>query len=186
MKPDLATVTGGTNDVLRQRFEPRAFQDDLESMQKALVDQGAAVLTFTLPDLRPVMPLARILGDRVLVLNDAIRAACARSGAIVCDLAAFPVASDPRLWSDDRLHANSIGHARIADALAYHLALPGADRSWALPLPDPRVTTFADVVGAELAWGRRHLLPWIWRHLQGKSSGDGRGPKRPSLSPVIE
>lgn len=184
MKPDLATVSAGTNDVLRPRFDPRAFGADLELMQKALVDQGAAVLTFTLPDLAPVMPFARILGDRVAILNDAIRAACAKSGAILCDLAKHPVASDPRLWSDDRLHANSVGHARIADALAYHLHLPDSDSSWALPLPDPPAPTFGDVVRAELAWGRRHLLPWVWRHLQGKSSGDGRGPKRPELAPV--
>lgn len=186
MRPDLATVVAGTNDVLRRRFEPRPFGADLEAMQKALVDRGATVLTFTLPDLTPVMPFARILGTRVFILNDVIREACARSGAILCDLAAYPVASDPRLWSDDRLHANSVGHARIADALAYHLGLPDSDRSWALPLPDLRVTTAADVVRAELAWSRNHLLPWIWRHMQGKSSGDGRGPKRPNLSPVFD
>ena len=186
MKPDLSTVVAGTNDALRRRFDPQTFGEDLEAMQKALVDQGATVLTFTLPDLSPVMPFARILGRRVFVLNDAIRTACARSGAILCDLAAYPVASDPRLWSDDRLHANSVGHARIADALAYHLGLPGTDRSWAEPLPDRPAPTFGDVVRAEAAWARRHLLPWLWRHMQGKSSGDGRGPKRPQLSPVSD
>ena len=183
MKPDLATVSGGTNDVLRPRFDPATYRADLEAMYKALVDQGATVLSFTLPDLRPVMPLARILGDRVLVLNDAMREACARTGALVVDLAAYPVAADPRLWSDDRLHANSIGHARVADALAHRLELPGTDQTWAEPLPDPPPPRFGDGIRAELAWTRRHFLPWIWRHLQGKSSGDGRGPKRPQLTP---
>ena len=184
MKPDLATVSAGTNDVLRRRFEPDGFAVDLEAMLSALVQQGATVLIFTLPDLRDVMPVARIMGERVLRLNDAIRECCSRSGAIVCDLAVHPIASDPRLWSDDRLHANSIGHARIADALAYHLGLPGTDDSWAAPLPDRRPPTLADIARAELAWLRIHLLPWIWRHAQGKSSGDGRGPKRPQLMPV--
>lgn len=184
MKPDLATVVAGTNDVLGRRFDPSAFAEDLAAMQRALVAQGAAVLTFTLPDLRPVMPFAHLLGSRVEKLNEAIRGACAASGAILCDVALYPVASDPRLWSDDRLHANSIGHARIADALAYHLGLPGTDESWKEPLPEPLHTTIAGMLRAELAWTRRHLLPWIWRHLQGKSSGDGRGPKRPQLLPV--
>jgi hypothetical protein len=121
----------------------------------------------------------------VAIMNERIRAACANSGAILCDLAAHPVASDPRVWSDDRLHANSIGHARIADALAYHLGLPGTDRSWAEPLPErPQPSAFS-IVRAELAWGRRHLLPWFWRHLQGRSSGDGLSAKRPALLPVI-
>ena len=184
MRPDLATVVAGTNDVLGSRFDARPFRDDLFAMQKALVDQGAAVLTFTLPDLTPVMPFARILGDRVQRLNEAIRDACASSGAILCDLAAYPVASDPRLWSDDRLHANSLGHARIADALAYHLELPGTDRAWAEPLPDRPAPTFMDLVRAEVAWGRNHLLPWIWRHMRGISSGDGKTCKRPELTPL--
>ncbi|HEX8251669.1 MAG TPA: SGNH/GDSL hydrolase family protein [Thermoanaerobaculia bacterium] len=184
MRPDLASVVAGTNDVLGRRFDAHVFGAELFAMQHALVESGATVITFTLPDLTPVMPLARLLGTRVLELNAAIRESCTKSGAILCDLAAYPIASDPRLWSDDRLHANSIGHARIAEALAYHLGLPDTDRSWAEPLPDLPRTTFVDVVRAELAWGRRHLLPWIWRHLHGRSSGDGRGPKRPDLTPV--
>lgn len=181
MKPDLATCVAGTNDVLRRRFHAAVFGADLEAMQRALIDAGAAVLTFTLPDLTPVMPFARVLGTRVARLNDAIRAACARSGAILCDLALHPVASDPRLWSDDRLHANSVGHARIAEALACHLGLPNSDASWSEPLPAPPRTTPADVLRAELAWGRRHLLPWLWRHFCGRSSGDGITAKFPEL-----
>ena len=36
----------------------------------------------------------------------------------------------------------------------------------------------------DLAWGRRHLLPWLIRHARGRSSGDGREPKRPDLQPI--
>jgi lysophospholipase L1-like esterase len=183
MRPDLATVVAGTNDVLRRHFDPIGFGADLEAMQRALVEAGATVLTFTLPDLTPVMPFARVLGRRVFVLNDAIRAACTHSGAILCDFAAHAVASDPRLWADDRLHANSAGHARIAEALAYHLGLPGADPTWSDPLPPLPRATLAGAVGAEVAWLRRHLLPWVWRHMQGKSSGDGLSAKRPRLEP---
>lgn len=181
MKPDLATVSAGTNDLLRARFDEDAFAADVEAMHRALVEAGATVLTFTIPDLSPIMPLARMLRNRSARLNDAVRRVCARSGAILCDLAAYPVASDARLWSDDRLHANSAGHARIADALAYYLGLPGTDLSWAEPLPPMPPPTFADVLRAEAAWGRRHLMPWIWRHLHGRSSGDGISAKRPEL-----
>jgi hypothetical protein len=130
------------------------------------------------------MPFARVLGNRVEIMNERIRAACANSGAILCDLAAYPVASDPRVWSGDRLHANSLGHARIADALAYHLSLPGTDNSWATPLPERPRPTALDLVRAELVWTRCHLLPWIWKHARGRSSGDGVTAKRPSLMPV--
>jgi lysophospholipase L1-like esterase len=184
MKPDLSTVVAGTNDVLSRRFDPRGFGGDLFAIQNALVNQGAAVVTFTLPDLTPVMPFARVLGSRVLRMNDEIREACLRSGAILCDLAAHSVASDPRVWSADRLHANAAGHARIAEALAYSLGLPNTSLAWSEPLPERPKPTIADRVRAELAWGRRYLLPWLWQHLHGRSSGDGREAKRPELLPV--
>ena len=82
-----------------------------------------------------MLPLARPLAGRVRALNDALRSAASSSGAILVDFARHPVGSDPRLWSEDRIHANSAGHARIAAALAWALGLPGTDQSWSQPLP---------------------------------------------------
>ncbi len=184
MRPDLVTLFSGTNDVVRRRFDPDEVGREVETMQRALVERGATVLTFTLPDLTPVMPLARWLAHRVVALNDALRSASARSGAILVDVARHPVASDPRLWSDDRLHANALGHARIAAALAHALGLPGTDDSWAAPLPPAEPPGWSAVVRAEVAWGRRYLVPWIWRSLRGRSSSEGVSAKRPALAPV--
>ena len=181
MRPDLATVFSGTNDVTARRFDVAAVASDVARMQAMLVGAGATVLTFTLPDLTPVMPLARGLAPRVRALNAAIRAACARTGATLLDFAAYPVAGDARLWSDDRLHANAAGHARMAAALAHALGLPGSDTSWQQALPECRPRTTTQRLAAELQWCRRHLLPWLWQHLRGRSSGDGQGPKRPAL-----
>jgi len=184
MKPDIAVVVAGTNDVLRGNFDPRVIEEELYFMQRSLIDAGARVVTLTVPDLTPVMPLARVIRKRVLALDEAIRNACLRSGATVCDLARFPVSSDPRCLSGDRLHANSAGHARIADGLAYSLGLPGSDMRWAEPFPAPPHATFGAMARAEAEWVRRHLLPWIWRHLHGRSSGDGVTAKRPELTRV--
>jgi lysophospholipase L1-like esterase len=184
LRPDLSTVVAGTNDLLRRRFDGESVGAELERMQGSLVAQGATVLTFTLPDLGPVMPFARLLGVRTETLNAVIRRACARTGAILVDLAQHAVTSDPRLWSDDRLHANSLGHARIAEALAWHLSLPGADLSWSAAIPGRQRSTASGMIAAELAWARRHLLPWLWRHARGRSSGDGRSAKRPELLPI--
>lgn len=183
MRPDLATVVAGMNDLMRPSFDAEDIGADVEAMQRAFVEQGAVVLTFTLPDLRPIMPLARLLGDRRERLNDALRRACERSGARIVDLAAYAVGSDPRLWSDDRLHANSEGHARIAEALAYVAGLPGSTTSWMDALPEAPPPQFGDAFRAEVAWARNHFLPWLWRHMRGKSSGDGRAAKRPQLTP---
>ena len=184
LRPDLATLFSGTNDIVAKNFDPAQVAADVETMQSALVAAGATVLTFTLPDLTPVMPLARRIAPRLLALNEALRRASAASGAILVDVALHPVASDPRLWSEDRLHANAAGHARIAAALGHGLELPGSDAGWCDPLPDRPPPTVFERVAAEIRWGRRYLVPWMWRHALGRSSGDGRTAKRPTLESV--
>ena len=184
LRPDLATLFTGTNDVVAREFDLDAVAADVDAMQRALVDAGATVLTFTLPDYARVMPMARRITPRLRDLNRRLRSIAAANGALLVDFEAHPVAGDPRLWSDDRLHANAAGHARIAAALGQALGLPGSDGAWQEPLPPLPPATPLARLGHELAWGRRHFLPWLWRHARGRSSGDGRLPKRPDLSPV--
>lgn len=182
LRPDLATVFCGTNDVTAAGFDAAQVAADIEHMQRALIEGGATVLSFTLPDLTPLMPLARLIAPRIAALNLALARASKNTGAILVDFAAHPVATDPRLWSEDRIHANSAGHARIAEALAQALDLPGSDASWCAPFPSAFAQTRRQWWAAELRWSRRHLLPWLWQGLRGRSSADGRGPKRPELS----
>src|SRR5580765_3042885 len=85
LSPDLVTVFSGTNDVTGWRFDAAAVARDMEEMQRALIAGGATVLTFTLPDLAPVMPLARLIAPRIRVLNDGLRGAAARTGTILLD-----------------------------------------------------------------------------------------------------
>jgi lysophospholipase L1-like esterase len=185
LRPDLATIFSGTNDVVARRFDANAVGAEMEAMQRALIEGGATVLSFTLPDLTPVMPLAWPIAPRIAALNNALRRACQRSGATLVDFAAHQMATDRRLWSEDRLHANAAGHQRIAQALAHALELPGASSAWAAPLPVEGPRSLRDRAAAELTWARRHLFPWIWRHARGRSSGDGLTPKRPELMPLV-
>lgn len=184
MEPDLATVFSGTNDVIARRFDAEAVARDIEAIQRALVAGGATVLTFTLPDLGPVMPIARWLAPRIAALNDGLRRVSAHTGAIVLDFARYPVGSDERLWSEDRIHANAIGHARIADALAEALALPGTDDSWSHPLPHVAPKTSGQWLADELRWARRHFLPWVGTGLRRRSSEPIRTPPQAVLRPV--
>ena len=182
LRPDLATVFCGTNDVTGWRFDAARVARDIEEMQGALTAAGATVLSFTLPDLAPLMPLARLIAPRIAALNRALARASRNSGAVLVDLASYPVATDFRLWSEDRIHANSAGHARIAEALAEALRLPGSNGAWRDPLPAAPTRTLRRRWAEELRWQRRHLLPWLWQGLRGKSSAQGRGPKRPELT----
>lgn len=181
MRPDVATVVAGVNDLLRPRFDADEVAGDVRVMIDALARQGAAVLSFTMPDLSRVMPMARLLRGRLEALNARLRETCRVTGALLVDVAAHEVGGDARLWHDDRLHANSLGHERIAMGLAHTAGLAGfAD--WAQPLPPAPRRGLEDFARAEVRWGRAYLVPWILRHARGESSGDGRAPKRPQLT----
>ena len=181
MKPDLATLFAGSNDILERSFDAGKLRAELESMMGALVGGKAVVLTFTLPDLTGVMPIGRLLAPRVRAMNDAIRAAAASTGARLIDFAAYPVGSDPRLWSEDRFHANAEGHARIAAALAQALGLPGTNDAWQQPLPERDARSRWTRMAESWSWYRHHLLG----HFLSSSPVKGQSqPKRPRLEAV--
>ncbi|MCW3813923.1 hypothetical protein ONA91_05570 [Micromonospora sp. DR5-3] len=85
-----------------------------------------------------------------------------------------------RGWAD----RFALALARAQGGLAYTAGLPSYDDSWSRPLPAAIPRPRHEVVRAELAWTRRHLLPWLARHLHGRSSGDDRVAKRPVPLPV--
>ncbi|MFJ3516965.1 MULTISPECIES: SGNH/GDSL hydrolase family protein [unclassified Streptomyces] len=184
MRPDLATVVAGVNDILRPRFDAAEVAAHLEEMFTALTAAGARVATVTFPDLGQLVPLARPVSPRIADLNDRIRAAAARQGVMVAETARPAAVTDPRMWTDDRLHASSVGHERIAAALAHAVGLPGSDDTWTRPLPPRAAGEGASSVAAELRWAAGFLGPWLGRRLRGRSSGDGRTAKRPALLPL--
>lgn len=184
LRPDLATVLAGVNDLLRPRFDADEVAGHLEAVFAALTAQGVRVATITIPDPARISPLARALVPRVTALNQRIREAARRHGVTVADIALHPVAGDSRLWSPDRLHASSLGHQRIAAALAHALRIPGSDDTWTHPLPPAPVPTGWYAATTELRWAAGFLGPWFVRRLKGRSSGDRRTAKRPLLLPV--
>lgn len=185
MKPDLASVVGGVNDVLRPRADVEALADELDGMVRALRGAGADVLLMTYPDFGETMFTARPVRRRLASFNGHIRAIAAAHRARLMDLDRVgPM--DPRLFHPDRLHANPLGHERIALAAAATLGLPGADDAWQHPLPPLAPTSRLAMLREDTQWARAHLAPWIGRRLRGVSSGDGRTPKRPELAPFAE
>jgi lysophospholipase L1-like esterase len=184
MRPDLATVVAGMNDLLRRDFDAARVAGHVGTMQRTLIDGGAVVLSFTLPDLAGRLRAGRAMTARTAALNAELRRVSAASGARLVDLAALPHATDPRLWADDRLHANPDGHARVAAALAQALGLPDADEAWAAPLPPRPPARRRAALAADVAWLARYVAPWALRRLRGKTLGDGRTAKRPHPTPV--
>jgi hypothetical protein len=151
-------------------------------MYAALAEKGCLVMTCTFP--LPTVGLTRRLTQRLPDLNAAIREAATRQGALIVDLERVDIASDPRLYSPDRLHLNSDGHARLAGA--FEATLSGAtNHQWTAPLPPLPPSSPSRRLVAETKWIVRYLVPKLIRTARGRSSGDGCSAKRPGLSPIV-
>lgn len=186
MSPDLVTSCIGMNDVTRPGGTFARALEDLDLLHARLAASGATVVTTTFPDLARILPVGRLIADRVLAINGAIRAAAVRHGFRLVDLYSAPSMIDPRVWSDDRVHGSPTGHELFAQAAAEALGLPGANHDWALARPDVELPGVRSRMYSQVLWAQNLLMPWIWRHLRGLSSGNGRGPKRPELAGVSE
>jgi len=179
-KPDLISFSAGGNDVLRTGFDVDATAARYEQAVVRMRATGARVLVFTGFDVgtTPVLRLAR---GRIAIYNELLRGIAQRHGCDLVDLWTLTPLHDRRIaFSDDRLHLSAAGHERVARLVA---------RTLGVPAPDP-FAPWPEIVAAEagrrddLLWARTHFLPWIGRHLRGRSSGDDLTAKRPVLEPL--
>ena len=180
MNPDLLTVFGGMNDAISPRFDFDSIRADYVIVFGEARRQGATVLTFTMPDPAGINPLGAHLRERVSRLNAIIRSEAARRDVLVMDFEAYPMAKDPRLWFEDRLHGNELGHQTVAAALAWRLGISGFDESWAdavqgeMPKPRPR-----ELITGDIDWAVHYLAPWLGKGIRRVPRGRGIERKRP-------
>ncbi|MGW5052391.1 SGNH/GDSL hydrolase family protein [Actinokineospora sp. NPDC004072] len=183
MRPDLVSFAGGMNDVMRPGCDIDLVLRRVDEAADRLAASAGRLLLFRVIDpTRRMRSSARLL-PRINRLIAAVDAAAERHGAIVVDLFSARVFDSPALWADDRIHLNAEGHRRVAEAV---LCALGRDPefAWDAPVPPAPPLPWRERAAAELRWARTHALPWIGRRLTGRSSGDGRPPKRPDLTPV--
>lgn len=181
MRPDLVTVCIGMNDVTRPGRSFQRALGDLGHLYGTLAESGATVVTTTFPDITQILPVGRLLGKRVVQINAAIDDAADRYGFRLVDLYSAPSMREPQTWSADRVHGSSRGHALFAAAAAEALGLPGSDHDWALADEPAAAQTIRSRAYSQVLWTQNMLMPWLWRHLRGRSGGTGRLPRRPEL-----
>ena len=181
--PDLVSLVGGGNDILRPTIDVDRMARDLEAAVVRLRAAGADVLLCTGMDSAD-SPIIRATRGRVGVFNTHIWSIARRHGAHVLDLWGMRSLRDWRLWAPDRIHLTTDGHARVAQAALVALGLAPDDADWDDPLvplpPVPRIHQLRD----DARWVREDVYPWATRRLRGQSTGATREAKRPELSPV--
>lgn len=186
MRPDLATVVAGMNDLLRRNWSAVRVAGEIGEMVHALSAIGATVVMFTIPDVARRMRMGRTMSMRTAELNAELRTIAAAEQAVLLDLSHFELAHDPRLWAVDRLHGNAAGHERIGNQIARQLGIPGVpELGLEVPLAPSPARGRREVLIEDLAWIAKFVAPWAWRRLRGRTLGDGRSAKRPHLTPVL-
>ncbi|WP_024285687.1 SGNH/GDSL hydrolase family protein [Cellulomonas sp. KRMCY2] len=183
LEPDLVSLIGGGNDILRPAADPDRLAAQLERAVVALRAAGVDVLLGTGMDSKD-SPVVRRTRGRAAVLNAHIWSIARRHDAHVLDLWGMRSLRDWRMWAPDRIHLTTEGHRRVAQGALAALGLEPDDPAWDDPLaplpPLPRAAQVRD----DIEWFRSHAYPWATRRLRGRSSGDERTAKRPKLTPL--
>lgn len=181
MRADLVTLVGGLNDVLRPSCDMDRVCGLLQKSVATLAPTCGQLVLMRSPGRRgPVLERYRSRMEELFAFLDKL---AAEHGALVVDLYGSAALGDPRMWANDRLHLTTEGHQRVAEAVWQRLGYP-ARFDWDTPLPPPGPVAWPARRRADLRFATRFLLPWVGRRLTGRSSGDGRAPKRPDLEPL--
>lgn len=183
LEPDLVSLIGGGNDVLRPAVDVDAIAAELEYAVIRLRAAGIDVLLATGMD-SVNSPLIRATRSRVAVLNSHVWSMARRHDAFVLDVWGMRALRDWRMWSADRIHLTSEGHARVAQAALVALGLDPDDPDWDDPLTPLPPAAATERLRGNIDWLRNHVYPWATRRLRRRSSGDTRVPKRPDVAPV--
>jgi lysophospholipase L1-like esterase len=182
LNPDLITISAGGNDVIRPGSDPDEIAARFDTAVARLSADGATIVAFTAPDVG-FSPVFRGIRGKVAIYNENVRAIATRYDCVVADMWALSELQDVRMFAEDRLHLNALGHHTVArmvlDALNVENDLQ--------PLrPEPMsVMTWRQARANDLHWTREYLVPWVLRRIRHQSSGDHVTPKRPEAGPYL-
>lgn len=180
MAPDLVSMVGGGNDLLRPSVDLDGLASRLEDAVVRIRATGADVLLATPTDTRDA-GVFRAIRTRHAVHAANVFTIAQRHGCAVLNLWGMAALRDWRMWAPDRIHLTTEGHRRVALAALTALGHDTDVAQWSTPLPAAGRARRVEELRGHAEWLRAHATPWVQRRMRGTSSGDGRDPKRPTL-----
>jgi lysophospholipase L1-like esterase len=179
-KETLISFHAGANDVIRPKYDPAVAKPKYRQGVADLTATGATVVLFTVVEKADGKgKVADLWHERFSDFNTHVRQVAKEFGAILMDAQDAPFLSDRRLLNSDRLHLNPEGHWRLSQAVLEGLGYP-FDAKWKVPLGvAPKKSKIISTTENSI-WIATFVLPWIWRRVRGRSSGDGRYCKYPT------
>ncbi|WP_198928938.1 SGNH/GDSL hydrolase family protein [Boudabousia liubingyangii] len=199
LEPTVVSLVGGGNDLLRPKSTPDRLAALLESGVQQCLQAGAAVILCTSSNAADGGLIEKTRGPNA-ILNSHIWSIARRyPNVFVIDQWGLAALRTWPAWAADRIHLTPTGHEVLSrgalNALGWEF-VPDHERTLGpgeVPIPtDVPVWQAVPEGWAEteptwqddLAWVRRDFLPWVGRHLRGRSSGDRILAKRPELLSV--
>jgi lysophospholipase L1-like esterase len=178
LQPDLVSIWGGGNDMLRLSADPDAMAIKLEEAVARLRGRGIDVLVGLGVDSRE--SILKVTRPRNALYNTNIWSLARRQDAFVMDIWGMRSLRDWRMWHDDRMHLNSECHERVSQCALVALGLAPDREDWDEPLPPLPPMSRRERYEWNRDWAAHHLRPWISRRMHRTSSGAGRLPKQPT------
>lgn len=183
LQPDLVSIIGGGNDILRPGADPDALAAELEEAIATIRATGADVLMATPADPAGAPIVERTRGRAAIYLGH-LWSIAERQGAYLMNQWSFTFLRDWRMWEPDRIHMSAEGHRRVALAAYETLGHTAQEADWRVPLPPQPAPGRLEALRENVVWAKEYAAPWVSRRLQGRSSGDTIVPKRPDLGPA--
>jgi len=177
LKPELLSINGGGNDIMRPRVSIEAITDQLVHAVERATASGCHVLLVSGANPTRHIPLGRFVEARGNRFAEGIRARLPLDNVTWVDNWADSELAELRYWSRDKLHLGPLGHERVASNVLAALEVD-------LPEGLSGGATAHDHNQPTAAYWREYVLPWIGRRVTGRSSGDRRVPKVSTLERV--
>ena len=173
----LVSFHAGANDVLRPNYQAEVAFAKYEKGISDLTKTGATVIVFTVIDrVEGNGKTAQLWHERFSAFNVNVRQVANKYGAIIIESDSAKWMADLRFLARDRLHLNSDGHWRLSQAVLENLGKE-SDPKWKIPLDPATAKSRLRKNLENIIWIIIFVLPWIWRRVRGRSSGDGRSAK---------
>ena len=181
----LVSFHAGANDVIRPNYDATvtlpSYAKAVRELAAELAKHDAKLMLFTVQEsARATSKTGAIWNERFKEFNRQVRELAKEVDAILNEANDGRYPNDVRFLAFDRLHLNPEGHRRVAQGVLENLGLP-FDENYKVPLPPAKKEFFLKRKAIGALWVATFVIPWIIRRLRGKSSGDGRLPKYPSL-----
>jgi len=167
--PDLVTLNGGGNDLMRPGRDEDRLVQLVERAVRRCREAGVRLVLLSGADPTARLPLGAVVHRRGVGLTARL---AERAGVLFVDVFNDAELHRPEYWSSDRLHLGPAGHRRVAGLVLAALGHPAAAHVVA---PGPVVGRSLRV---EAGYYREHVLPWLLRRIARRSSSAGRTGKQ--------